>query len=426
MNTKVVFGTLFFLLSLSLVPIFVSTPVVSALSCTTTVTSGQSIQNAINSASPGAVICVGPGIFSEQLTISKPLTLVGAGMLSTIIKPNSVSKTATDPDSGAPQAPIILVSSTTGVNIEDLTVDGSAITWTTGCSLESIGILFLGASGAITSTEVTNINLGNAALYGCQTGNAIFVQSPSGKTSAVSITDNTVTNYQKNGITCNDAGTSCTISDNKVSPLAAAEPYIASNGIQIAFGAIGSITGNTITGDECTLANYCTNDLITEAQGTGILTYRAGSSGVTISGNTLSTNDIAIALYLDTSGTISPTGNTILSSKYYGIVIYDESQSILGNTISNTPVGIAAVSDTSGLTVTAKFSDVFSNVDTDCATYTANGGVAVCQSQTVAGVPEFGTSIVFVVAISFVLVLVLRRYRRVSNYTQPYGNRSEF
>ena len=45
-------------------------------SCTATVSSGSSIQTAIGDADPGDVICVGPGTYDEDLTISKALTLV--------------------------------------------------------------------------------------------------------------------------------------------------------------------------------------------------------------------------------------------------------------------------------------------------------------------------------------------------------------
>lgn len=57
-------------------------------SCTVTVQPGQSIQEAIDRASEGAVICISADNFPymEHLTITKSLTLRGAGPEETILK----------------------------------------------------------------------------------------------------------------------------------------------------------------------------------------------------------------------------------------------------------------------------------------------------------------------------------------------------
>ena len=50
------------------------------------------IQAAINASNPGDTIKVLPGIYTEQLTISKNLTIIGSGAKSTIIKTPTVIK----------------------------------------------------------------------------------------------------------------------------------------------------------------------------------------------------------------------------------------------------------------------------------------------------------------------------------------------
>jgi hypothetical protein len=56
--------------------------------CTVEVTTGHSIQDAINSAPDGATVCVGPGIYYENLLINKDgITLKGAGPEKTILQP---------------------------------------------------------------------------------------------------------------------------------------------------------------------------------------------------------------------------------------------------------------------------------------------------------------------------------------------------
>ncbi|MEM3803417.1 MAG: right-handed parallel beta-helix repeat-containing protein [Conexivisphaerales archaeon] len=240
-----------------------------------------------------------------------------------------------------------------------------------------------------------------------------MVQTPPSFTSTVSITNNVVSDYQKNGITCNDSGSSCTISGNTVSMFTPAQPYIAPNGIQIALGAEGSVSGNTIDDNVCTLASYCGSNLVSQSQGTGILVYDAGTSGVTISGNALNSNDIGIGIYLDKSGTVSPTSNTI-DGGIYGLVLYDENETINGNVFSNMPTGIDVVADTSGITAIASGTDQFtSGVNVDCQETSVNGGIAICNitSAVPAGVPEFGPSfILFAVILALGLVI----HRRLS------------
>jgi parallel beta-helix repeat protein len=53
--------------------------------CVINVRPGESVQAAIDSAEPGAVICLGRGAWSENLVIDKPLTLLGSGIDKSII-----------------------------------------------------------------------------------------------------------------------------------------------------------------------------------------------------------------------------------------------------------------------------------------------------------------------------------------------------
>jgi hypothetical protein len=56
--------------------------------CTVQVVAGQSIQTAIDGAATGATVCVGPGIYHENLLIAKDgITLKGAGPEKTILEP---------------------------------------------------------------------------------------------------------------------------------------------------------------------------------------------------------------------------------------------------------------------------------------------------------------------------------------------------
>jgi len=207
------------------------------------------IQDAINHAEPGETVLVGAGTYAEQLVITKPLILEGAGSTLTSIKPTIVVANTTSLFSGAPIAAIVLVDGTTSVAVTDLTVDGSPAGLAFACSPGYVGIFYRASSGAIQDTHVTNIH--HPAAPGCQAVLGIFVQSGNGGpglNSSVAILQNVVDVYGKNGITANEPGTFVSVTNNIVTgrgPVGLGDA--AQNGVQIGFGARGLVSGNTIS-----------------------------------------------------------------------------------------------------------------------------------------------------------------------------------
>ena len=173
-----------------------------------------SIQDAINVADEGSVIRVCPGTYPEQLFINKTLSIKGDN--GAIVLPSNIVANTTGA-SGAAIAAAILVKNTANVEIEGLIVD-TLNNGITECSPDLIGILYQNSSGSIEHNAVRNTKL-SVSLNGCQSGDAIVVQSLGGGTSKVSIDDNSVHDYQKNGITGNELGTDVTISKNVVTGL---------------------------------------------------------------------------------------------------------------------------------------------------------------------------------------------------------------
>jgi parallel beta-helix repeat protein len=332
----------------------------SANACSITIlkenSGNNAIQTAINNAESGVTgpkICIDSGTYPEQLTISNSgIQLIGLGT-SPLIQPTSVTSNAQDFDNGnAPIAAIILVggstsASITGVVLKNLDVDGTYDSSSfTGCGVGFDGILFQDASGTVTGNTVNNILL-SQSLAGCQPGLSIYVATYSGLTSTVSITNNMATNYNKNGITCNDAGTTCTIKDNTASFYTAYEPYIAPNGIQVAFGALGTVSGNTVENNMCTLASVCGPNMETQTQSCGILTYES-ATGTVISKNIVTDNDIGVCVGSDTA---TVKGNTISGSTAAAIEQYDGTGTYTasGNTLStNNPIGFEILNDGQG------------------------------------------------------------------------------
>jgi len=143
----------------------------------------------------------------------------------------------------------------------------------------SVAIRLDGASGSITNNTVIGINQG---LSGCQEGNAIdvrnFASDGTHAIKSVTISGNTISDYQKTGILAN-GDVSATILNNSVTG-SGRIAYIAQNGIQVAFGATGIVKGNTVGGNFYTPASDVA---------CGILFFPAG--GVKASSNTLFANE---------------------------------------------------------------------------------------------------------------------------------------
>jgi nitrous oxidase accessory protein NosD len=242
------------------------------------------IQDAIDAASPGDHIRICKGTYVQQLTIRKALDIdadSGAVLMPSAMKPNTTSLF-----SGAPIATAILVADATDVSISGLTVDG-VNNGISECAPDLEGITFQNASGNIVRAAIRNFKLATR-LGGCQSGTGLFVQSGGGKISKVEIEDCTIHDFQKNGITANEIGTTAFIRRNVVTgigPTAA----IAQNGIQIGFGAGGAIAKNVVTNNEysaCSAVTMCaavaTNILVTQSDGVEVSGNKAGISQVAI------------------------------------------------------------------------------------------------------------------------------------------------
>ena len=146
------------------------------------------------------------------------------------------------------------------------------------------GILFEGASGSIKDTIVRDINQGAS---GCQEGNAIEVRNAPfdgthPNTKVVQVEHNVVSRYQKTGILAN-GDVKVEVDSNTVTGLGPVN-YIAQNGIQLGFGALGDVQDNKVS------ANVYTPQT---AASSGILLVSAGN-GILVNNNTVGTSDVGI------------------------------------------------------------------------------------------------------------------------------------
>ena len=279
-------------------------------SCKPSLTSFSTIQAAVNAAPSGSNIDVCPGTYPEQVTISaKSLTLIGipAGTSDAAVlipPPGGLAINATDIGGGAVAAQIF-VENSTGVTISHLTVDGNGNALGS-CGTNLIGIYFKNSAGKITDNVAHNQILGPAD-EGCQVGLGIDVESDSGAP-AVNVSNNSVHNYQKNGITASGPGTgggpAMAITGNTVIGIGAT-PVIAQNGIQIGLGSTGKVTSNTVADNIYTGGN---------SAGAGILIY--ASTNITVSGNSVESTQFGIATVTDP--TYGPADNATINTNHIG------------------------------------------------------------------------------------------------------------
>jgi hypothetical protein len=162
------------------------------------------------------------------------------------------------------------------------------------------GVVADGAAVNVTGSNVHDI--GEVPLNGSQHGNAIYYTNAASGT----ISGNTVAHYQKNGITAVN-GSSVTISGNTVAGQGAVDT-IAQNGIEVGSGATGTVQDNTVSGNAYTGPNGASSGGVLIFGGPFFGVGVPYTTGVQVSHNTLTDNDVGIYLYnADTNGSAPKT-----------------------------------------------------------------------------------------------------------------------
>ena len=298
--------------------------------------SSPTIQAAVNGVAVGGYVYVCPGSYPEQVTITRSINLVGAAPATwpagpgaaVVISPSGgMVQNGTD-IFGNPVEAQILVQGAVAVTIKNITVDGTGNN-VSGCGAPTFeGIYYENASGTIEYNVVRNQYQTDYVDYGgCQNGLAINVEgTTSGNT--VTVNNNSVSAYQKNGITATGAGTGTgapgpvvNMTNNRVVGLAATgmnwpNSGAAENGIQVGFGATGTATENVVNN------NIWGQDQFgdTGDAASGILIY--ASEGYTVTKNGVNSAQFGIVTVSDP--TYGTADNTIINTNSVtGTQLYD-------------------------------------------------------------------------------------------------------
>lgn len=283
------------------------------------------IASAVAAAAPNDTVKVCAGVYNEQVTITKALRLHGEN--GAIVRPAPMVANTTSLTTGRALASAILVMDTTRVTIEGLTIDGADLA-ISGCSPSPspFGIFFRNASGVIQNNTIRNVRL-LPGSESCPDGTGILVQSGGGGSSNVTIQYNSIHGYQKNGMTLNEAGTVVRVGPGNV--VIGSGPTTGTNqaGIQLAFGATGRVTGNTVANH---VAADCVDAATCGANGSDVLIFQG--TGIEVSWNQLGTSQTGVQLTGDSNTVV---GNVIVDTLVYdGIFVSGDGNTVKANVIT--------------------------------------------------------------------------------------------
>jgi hypothetical protein len=154
-----------------------------------------------------------------------------------------------------------------------------------------------------------------------------------GQKSLVDIAESSIHDYQKNGITANEVGTEVTIEGNFVTGLGPTTGA-AQNGIQIGFGAQGTIRHNTVANylwSPCVSVDSCT------ATANDILVFH--SDGVSVHDNTIGVSQTGVAIVGNGANVFD---NVIFNSQVFdGVELIGDHNTTQRNHITQSPSGRA-------------------------------------------------------------------------------------
>ena len=208
------------------------------------VAAGMSIQTAEIAAADGDTIHVLDGTFVEQVNINKNVRLLGNGAGNTIIQ--SPDTVATCFHTSYDAHPIICINNTDDALIDGITIDGAG---KGNANYKFMGVAFRNAGGTIQNSAIQRIE--DTPFSGAQHGVGLYSYNDDGVTRAITVTNNTFTDFQKNAIALAASVTTTlniSVTGNTITGKGAT-PVTAQNGIQTYGDLIsGVISGNTVSG----------------------------------------------------------------------------------------------------------------------------------------------------------------------------------
>jgi hypothetical protein len=299
----------------------------------------QTMTTGISSVADNGTVNVLSGTYREQLYINKNISLLGAGASGTLIVP-PVAVMSQPFLPSRQERPIIGVDSLgTNVIIDGFTVDGEGAGDT---QVYLAGIQYFKSSGIIRNCTVKRIR--STPFNGAQMFVPILVNHDYPRTYAhsVEIHHDSVYDFGKTGIVVNHPGALANLHHNVVTGQGPT-PLNAQNGIQLGFGATGTMAFNVVSRLSYTGAGAASSSLLL-----------VGTAGISdIHHNTVT--DGQVGAYLSQDG--SPAGacnatihvNTFTASaigtgtsEFYGMIAYSMGTSLTAGPDANRTLRLAS------------------------------------------------------------------------------------
>ncbi|MBD3256841.1 hypothetical protein GF377_00310 [candidate division GN15 bacterium] len=249
------------------------------------VSTNGTIQEGVDLVLPGGTVNVTAGTYEEQVNIAKDLYLLGEGQGVTIVQsPTALTDFFTTGSND--NYPIMYVHDA-DVDLEGLTVDGLG---RGNANYRFVGIGYYNAGGSITDIHLTSVR--DEPFSGSQHGVSVYANIDDGGPYSVDVTDVLVDDMQKTGISLAGDGLTCSVTNSTVVGQGPTD-VTAQNGIQIGFGADGTVTDCSISDIAWTGGSWIAS---------GMLFYDGGT--IDVLGNNVITNTQANVVYQETDGTV--------------------------------------------------------------------------------------------------------------------------
>lgn len=321
----------------------------------------STIQAAINASPQGGTVLVCPGVYQEQISIFHPITIKG-------IDNNGSNFALITMPPGGESAQVFVQA--TGVNLSDLTIDGTNNGGV--CGEGPYGIWYNDSSGTINHVAVRNET--PTSNPSCFDGDGVVVTAASGNATSLTIENSTIHSFQGNGVLAQGVNVNVTLKNNTIG---GNNPGPAGNGVFFTSGASGTITGNSIA-NVVEAVSY--PNQFSAGFGIGIQC----SDGLIVSGNNIADTQVGIWIY----GTSSCTGgsgnsntisrNTISQTHIFdAIYVCGNYNLVQNNTINGTSEGAINIDNSCNPGTAGYFNNFSSNtVNEACMTALVNPALA--------------------------------------------------
>jgi hypothetical protein len=317
------------------------------------------IQQAIEGSATTIEVCT--GVYREQLTVEREVTIIGNGVH--VMLPATTQRSQTPCDSaseagdGLEDQDLVSICTAGKVRIKNVNFSavfpGAPVGPSESCAYNLYGIA-VGGGADLELSDSTVLGAAPKVINGCQYGVGVQVgmayASPA-QVGEVKMTEDAVSGYQKNGVTVEGAGSEAKLNDVIVTG-AGKTAAIAQNGVGIQFGAKATIADSTITKNECENTT-CGEDPLTQYQAEGVYFYGA-AAGSSIKTSHIDENDAGIETD-DTAATepsspqVHVTKDVIARNRYEGVLLNEGWATVNGDEISDSKVGIEAIQIGEGL-----------------------------------------------------------------------------